>query len=151
MCLRYARNRSDAQDMLQDGFLAIFESIESFKFQGSFEGWLKRIVMRQIIATIRKNYQSKQDWEIEIIEINQPEALQNLHKEDILKIVHSIPEKYRIVFNLIAVENYSHKEVADFLNIEETTSRSIYHRSRKMLKERLNRIDTFEKKIINYG
>ncbi|HMU06201.1 MAG TPA: sigma-70 family RNA polymerase sigma factor [Saprospiraceae bacterium] len=151
ICLRYARKRVDAEDMLQDGFLEVFQSIHTYSFNGSFEGWLKKVIIHQVFNYIRKHYKiSNEIEEFEFVEA----SVQNDHsleEVELLSIINSIPEKYKISFNLHAIEKYSHKEIAALLSIEESTSRSQFLRARNMIKKKLEDIQNFENKISQHG
>ena len=151
ICLRYARKRVDAEDMLQDGFLEVFESIHTYSFNGSFEGWLKKVIVNQVFNYIRKNYKFPSDTE-EFEHIGS--TIQNEHgleERELLSVINSIPEKYKISFNLHAIEAYSHKEIACLLGIEESTSRSQFLRARNMIIKKLEEIQIFEDKISKHG
>ena len=135
VCRRYARHQMEAEDLLQDAFIQVFDKVHTFKFQGSFEGWVRRIV----INTCLKNYQ-KSSFQKEKIGIDNrpdspvaPEVFSNLGEEDLLELVAKLPQGYRVVFNLYAIEGYSHKEIAEQLGIGESTSRSQLVKARKML------------------
>jgi RNA polymerase sigma-70 factor (ECF subfamily) len=151
ICLRYARKRVDAEDMLQDGFLAVFETIHTFKFDGSFEGWLKKVIVNQVFNYIRRNYKILS--ESEVFE-HLGSVIQNEHgleEQELLSVINSLPEKYKISFNLHAIEAYSHKEIANLLGIEESTSRSHFLRARNMIIKKLEEIQIFENKISKHG
>lgn len=135
VCLRYTRHRMEAEDILQDAFIKVFDNISKFEFKGSFEGWIRRIV----INTALKNYSKKSFKQEQIGLENQPELplepeiYSNLQEEELLRLINQLPDGYRVVFNLYAVEGYSHKEIADLLGIQESTSRSQLVKARKML------------------
>lgn len=135
VCLRYTRHRMEAEDILQDAFIKVFDNISKFEFKGSFEGWIRRIV----INTALKNYSKKSFKQEQIGLENQPELplepeiYSNLEEEELLRLINQLPDGYRVVFNLYAVEGYSHKEIADLLGIQESTSRSQLVKARKML------------------
>jgi len=139
VCRRYARHRLEAEDILQDAFVKVFNNMEKFQFKGSFEGWVRRIV----INTALKNYQ-KSSFQKEQIGLDgyddrsiEPEAVAQLARDEILELVNKLPTGYRVVFNLYVIEGYSHKEIAEMLNIGESTSRSQLVKARKMLKEQI--------------
>lgn len=135
VCLRYTRHRMEAEDILQDAFIKVFDNISKFEFKGSFEGWIRRIV----INTALKNYSKKSFKQEQIGLENQPELplepeiYNTLQEEELLRLISRLPDGYRVVFNLYAVEGYSHKEIADLLGIQESTSRSQLVKARKML------------------
>lgn len=135
VCNRYSRHSMEAEDILQDSFIKVFDNIHRFESKGSFEGWIRRIV----INTALKNY-SKKSFKQEQIGIdNQPEVpldpsvYQSFGEKELLALINRLPEGYRLVFNLYAIEGYSHKEIADMVGIQESTSRSQLVKARKML------------------
>lgn len=139
VCLRYARHRMEAEDLLQDAFIKVFDKIGLFKSEGSFEGWIRRIV----INTALKNYQKSsfqkeriglEDYEESTIE---PSIYANLGEEELMAQIAKLPDGYRIVFNLYVIEGYSHKEIAETMGIGESTSRSQLVKARKMLQEQI--------------
>lgn len=135
VCVRYTRHKMEAEDILQDAFVKIFDNIHKFGFKGSFEGWIRRIV----INTALKNYNKKSFTQEQIGLENQPEFAEEptsyatLQQQELLRLISRLPEGYRLVFNLYAIEGYNHKEIADMLGIRESTSRSQLVKARKML------------------
>ncbi len=138
-CRRYAKDEMEAEDILQEGFIRIFNNIQQFKFEGSFEGWMRRIVVNVALKSLQKK-------KIQISEIKEntantpslePYAFNHLGEEDLLKIIHQLPDGYRIVFNLAVIEGYSHEEIAKMLNIQASTSRSQLVKARKMLQQQI--------------
>lgn len=143
ICLSYAGERDLAQDMLQDSFIKIFEKIREFELQGSLEGWIRRIVTNTAIDHLRKikRIQNFLSEKVEVkTETSFHDGLEKLKTEDILKQVSRLPEGARAIFNLYALEGYTHKEIAEKLNITEGTSKSQFNRARKMLMSWLNKI-----------
>lgn len=136
ICLSYAGDRSLAQDMLQEAFMKIFKSLGDFRSSGSLEGWIRRIVTRTAIDHLRQlsRIESFIDDKQEIPEKQtEASALDMLETKDILKQVARLPEGARAIFNLFALEGYTHKEIARELNISEGTSKSQYNRARTLL------------------
>ena len=139
VCLKYSKNYQDAEDNLQDSFLTIFAKIKQYKYKGSFEGWLKRIT----INTAIQKYREKAPLQIvkEVAdEIEEEEVdLENtgFTVAILLVLIQQLPDRYRMVFNLYVLDEYSHKEIAALLNISEGTSKSNLSRARKILKEKL--------------
>ncbi len=139
VCLRYARHRMEAEDILQDAFIKVFDNIAQFQSNGSFEGWIRRIV----INTALKKYQQKsfKDETIGIDEgyelVLEPSVYADLHEEELLNLIAQLPDGYRLVFNLYAIEGYSHHEIADMLGIEESTSRTQLLKARRILQQRI--------------
>ena len=148
ICRRYASNEGDAQDMMQEGFIAIFDSINKYKFQGSFEGYIKRVFINTVLQFVRKNYQQlykTESWNQlnHDSEINSA-AISNLNYEELLSYIQNLPEGYRIVFNMYAIDGYKHGEIANVLGIKESTSRSQYTRAKQILQKKI-----FESEKIN--
>jgi len=137
LCLKYAPNYQEAQDVLHDSFMTIFEKIDQYNYNGSFEGWIKRIT----INTALKRYKSKGLFSL-VIDDNWAE--EDVYFEDngidlkfLLQIIQELPDQYRLVFNLYVLDGYSHKEVADMLEISVGTSKSNLNRAKKILKKKI--------------
>ena len=142
ICLRYASDYHNAEDILQEGFIKVFNNLHKFRSEGSFEGWLKRIFINTAIEFYRKafNFSSLtllDEWRTKSIDSNA--GLQNLATQDLLKVVQKLPPGYRTVFNLYAIEGYSHKEIGEMLNISDGTSKSQLARARHTLKDLLKK------------
>lgn len=138
ICLRYANDYHKAEDILQDGFVKIFNNIDKFRGEGSFEGWLKRIFINTAIENYRKSTNHSGHLEVESATIDKytaEVALENLATEDLLKLIQQLSPGYRTVFNLYVIEGYSHKEIGDMLEISEGTSKSQLARARAMLQK----------------
>jgi RNA polymerase sigma-70 factor (ECF subfamily) len=136
-CLKYSRNYTEAQDNLQDGFILIFNKIEQFSFKGSFEGWLKRVMINNVLQQYRTqtflslvNEDFQEDKEIEIDD-------ENISLDYLLKIIQELPDRYRLVFNLYVNDDYSHAEIAEMLSINIGTSKSNLSRARMILKNKI--------------
>jgi RNA polymerase sigma-70 factor (ECF subfamily) len=149
LCLKYCKNTKDAEDVLQDSFVTIFTKISKYNATGSFEGWLKRITINKAID----KYHEKKVKHLPLIE----EITENIVIEDnltdfsldfILQLVQELPNRYRMVFNLYELDDYSHKEIADLLKISIGTSKSNLHRAKLILKEKLTQN---KNTIKNYG
>ncbi|POY36688.1 RNA polymerase subunit sigma-70 [Solitalea longa] len=137
VCLRYTRDRDEAEDVLQVGFVRMFEKLHLYKGEGSFEGWLRRIMVNTAIEFYRRNSRMYPMVDLEEAE-NQSSndlPLSNLNVQELLKLVQNLPPGYRMVFNMYAIEGYGHKEIADQLGISEGTSKSQLNRARTQLKE----------------
>ncbi len=139
VCRRYARHQLEAEDLLQDAFIKVFDKMGTFSFNGSFEGWIRRIVVNTALKNIQKSSFQKEQIGIENYPENslEPSVFAQLHEEELLNLIADLPEGYRIVFNLYVIEGFSHKEIAASLNIEESTSRSQLLKARKMLQARI--------------
>ena len=137
LCLKYSRNHQEAQDNLQNGFITIFEKVEQFNFKGSFEGWLKRIIINTTLQTYReKNVLNLVTEEIpEKVEIEMDEEQVSL--DFLLKLIQELPNRYRLVFNLYVLDGYSHREIATMLSISEGTSKSNLSRARVILRDKI--------------
>ncbi len=137
VCLKYSRNYTDAQDNLQDGFILIFEKIHSFSFKGSFDGWLKRVMINHILQLYRKetflSLVNEEIIEAEDIVIEE----ETVSLDFLMKIIQELPERYRLVFNLFAIDGYTHQEISELLNINIGTSKSNLSRARLILKEKI--------------
>lgn len=141
LSLKYCRNEEEAQDNLQDAFLEIFRNIKKYKGKGSFEGWMKRIVINKAIDRYKKEI-LKRPLETNIpseepVEIDDP---LNIPLEQILRCIQNLPTQYRLVFNLYIMDDYSHKEIAQMLSISIGTSKSNLHRAKVILKEQIEEI-----------
>ena len=139
VCLKYSRSYAEAQDNLQEGFLLIFEKIEKYNFQGSFEGWCKRVVINYVL----QQYRSQNVFEIVSENIADETSLE-VEEEDIsldflTRIIQELPDRYRVVFNLYVMDGYAHKEIAAMLDINIGTSKSNLARAKAILKEKIER------------
>lgn len=137
LCLKYSRSYAEAEDNLQDSFITIFKKISQYKSKGSFEGWMKRIAINTALQRYRNkgvfNIVNEEQIEDVIVEIDDDD----LSIDYLLNIIQELPDRYRLVFNLYVLDGYSHKEVADMLNISIGTSKSNLARARLILKEKI--------------
>ncbi len=139
ICLRYAQDHMEAEDMLQDGFIRIFANLHQFKFEGSFEGWMRRVLVNVCL----KHIQKKRIQFSEIVEDTNDTIkvdatiYQHLGADELLRLISQLPKGYRIVFNLNVIEGYSHEEIAVLLGIQASTSRSQLVKARKMLQNQI--------------
>jgi RNA polymerase sigma factor (sigma-70 family) len=139
---RYARNKEDAEDILQDSFIKIFHKINQFKGDGSFEGWLRRVVVN---TALKKYTVSRYTKEISVeevrestdIDVNDVPSFNHLTEKDLLLIINRLPDGYRLVFNLYVIEGYHHDEIADMLGIQSGTSRSQLVKARSLLQKEI--------------
>lgn len=133
----YIKDSQQAEEAMLDGFFKVFTHIYDFKNQGSFEGWVRRIMVRQCIDNLRKN--SKVDFQEDVVvgDTGHAEIQWNYDIQHIQQAIDLLPEGYKTVFNLFAIEGYKHDEIAAMLNITEGTSKSQLHKARKMLQEKL--------------
>ena len=144
VCLKYSRNYAEAQDNLQDGFLIIFQKIGQYSFKGSFDGWLKRVMINNVLQQYRQqtflslvNEDIAEDYEIELDD-------DEISLDYLLKIIQELPDRYRLVFNLYVIDGYSHAEIAEMLNINIGTSKSNLARGRMILKEKIEQLKNEE-------
>ncbi len=141
VCHRYARNTSDAEDILQDAFIKVFDKLHQFKFEGSFEGWIRRIVVN---TALKKYTLTRYEKEVTGIENKErydggedPSAYSHLSQKDLLALINQLPDGYRIIFNLHVIEGYQHEEIAGMLGIQPGTSRSQLVKARNMLQKQI--------------
>ncbi len=142
VCMRYLKNDMDAEEALLNGFMQIYKHIERFEAKGSFEGWVRRIMVNEALGFLRKKeplHLAIEDGYTQIADQNG--ADNQLAEGELLAMLHSLPAGYRAVFNLYAIEGYSHKEIADMLNITEGTSKSQLSKARAMLQRKLNGLE----------
>ncbi len=139
ICRRYVRDLHFAEEVMLNGFLKVFTNLKSFKFEGSFEGWMRRIMVNESISFLRKE---KQIFFTEEIQSYNEASWNNINTEleveQIQDLIDSLPEGYKMVFVLYAVEGYKHNEIAKMLGISESTSKSQLFKARKMLQQKLN-------------
>ena len=138
VCMRYAVDRMEAEDMLQNGFMKVFKKLEDYRGDGSFEGWMRRIMVHSSIEYYRKHHKMMQVVDMEEAghepAVNAT-AADNLDAKDLLALVQQLSPGYRMVFNLYAIEGYSHKEIAEIAGITEGASKSQLSRARTILKD----------------
>lgn len=140
VCLRYANNTNDAQDLLQEGFIKVYKNLHRFRAEGSFEGWVRRVFVNTSIEHFRKKsaqLSSVSEREENTIEDSDITALDSLAEKDIINIVQELSPGYRTVFNLYVVEGYSHKEIGELLGISEGTSKSQLARAKSILQKKI--------------
>jgi RNA polymerase sigma factor (sigma-70 family) len=138
VCYRYAHNREDAEDMLQEGLIKVFSQIHTFENRGSLEGWIRRIVVHTCINNLKKNKRFNES--VDIIHANGLHVREDsipsiIQAKEVVECIRMLPIGYRTVLNLYAIEGFSHKEISNMLDIEESTSRSQYTRAKAMLED----------------
>ncbi len=154
VCYRFAFNREDAEDMLQEGFIKVFTQMHTFQNKGAFEGWIRRIIVHTCINFLKKHKKFNESVDliyassIQIKEENIPSIMQ---AKQVVECIRLLPFGYRTVLNLYAIEGYSHKEIAGMLDIEESTSRSQYTRAKVMLENILIKKNILEKPKVQYN
>lgn len=136
ICLKYSRNYAEAEDNLQDGFLIIFDKIHQYNFKGSFEGWIKRIMINNVLQQYRKVSFLELTHE-NISDEPEVEIDDTVSLDFLMKIIQELPDRYRLVFNLYVIDGYSHNDIAEMLEISTGTSKSNLSRARVILKEKI--------------
>ena len=141
VCLRYSKNREEAEDALQEGFIKVFRGIDKYAGAGSFEGWIRKIMVNTALEAMRKRkitYYPIDDGRMEETQDSLPDVFYKIAVQDLLRFIQDLPDGFKAVFNLYAIEGYQHKEIGDMLGISESTSRSQLTRARQMLQQRIN-------------
>jgi RNA polymerase sigma factor (sigma-70 family) len=145
VCVRYAKDSFEAEDILQTGFVKVFQKISEFRSDGSFEGWIRRIMVNTAIEVYRKNQRT-----LNVVDIDQvyDEAqtmfdMTGLETKDLLKLIQQLPDGYRVVFNMYVIEGYSHKEIGEQLAISEGASKSQLSRARALLREKILKMEGY--------
>ncbi len=149
VCYRFAQNREDAEDMLQEGFIKVFTQIHTFQNKGAFEGWIRRIMVYNCINFLKKFKKFSDNVDImfaDYVSVKEPSVTSLMQVKQVNECIRSLPLGYRTVLNLYAIEGYSHKEIAEMLEIEESTSRSQYARAKTALETIL-----IKKRILEKG
>lgn len=142
VCLRYASSDEEAQDMLQEGFIRMFTKLDSYKGNGSFEGWVRRVFVNTAIKYYHKMRKHNSTDTLDSVASRKVRAtaISELSEKEILRLIRELPDGYRHVFNMYAVEGYSHKEIAEQMGIEESTSRSQLVKARRLLQVKVNNL-----------
>lgn len=148
VCMRYVKDPAQAEDIMLAGFMKAFEKMGQFRQAGSLEGWIRRIMVNESLACIRKTSRMFVADDIRVLETHQDCQVIDcaLETEDLMAMVRGLPDGYRAVFNLYAIEGYSHQEIAQQLGISENTSKSQLSRARALLRKHLNALGEVSKK-----
>jgi RNA polymerase sigma-70 factor (ECF subfamily) len=136
VCYRFAQNREDAEDMLQEGFIKVFTQMHTFQNKGSFEGWIRRIMVHTSINFLKKYKKFTESLDLtsaENLEVKEESIASIMQSKQVVECIRLLPIGYKTVLNLFAIEGYSHREISILLDIEESTSRSQYTRAKNML------------------
>jgi RNA polymerase sigma factor (sigma-70 family) len=143
VCIRYTKDKLEAEDMLQDGFIKVFDNVGKFKQEGSLEGWVRRIMVNTALNKIRANKMKFEDISETVSHLadGDTNVIDKLSEEAILEIISHLPNGYKYVFNMFAIEGFSHKEIAEKLGIEEASSRSQYAKARKYLQNQIIQLE----------
>jgi RNA polymerase sigma factor (sigma-70 family) len=137
VCTRYVGNKMEAEDVMIDGFMKIFDKINQFNFQGSFEGWMRKLMVNEALMYVRSSKIIEVDLEFVTEDVDYEAVKTNLEAEELMKIIEALPTGYRTIFNLYAIEGYNHGEIAEILSISEGTSKSQLSRARAILQEQV--------------
>jgi RNA polymerase sigma factor (sigma-70 family) len=141
VCNRYARNGNDAEDILQDAFIKVFDKLRQFKFEGSFEGWIRRIMVNTALKkySLRRYEKEVSGYELKDRDESgmEPSAYSHLSQKELMELINHLPDGYRLIFNLYVIEGYQHDEIAQMLGIQPGTSRSQLVKARTMLQKQL--------------
>ena len=148
LCCRYVKDKMEAEDVLVTAFTKILDRIDQFKGEGSFEGWIRRVMVNESLSYLRRNKSMYIETDIEAAdhEPNYDRLENHLEAQDLLQVISELPSGYRIVFNLFAIDGYSHKEISKQLGINENTSKSQLSRARSLLQKRLLELEEAEMK-----
>ena len=153
VCLRYAKDRTEAEDSLQDGFVKVFLNIQNFRHEGSFEGWIRRIMVNVSLGKFRKQYvlQPVEDMaQFEDVEFSD-DILAKIGADELMELVQQLPPRYRMVFNLFVMEGMNHQEISEAMNISVGTSKSNLARARDILKHKVLELYHGAKSNANYS
>lgn len=143
VCLRYVSDRETARDILQDGFVKVFSNLDAYAGSGSFEGWMRRIFVNCALEYFRKSDVLREADDLEAtaeLVTPTPSAIADLSAQELMQLIDELPAGFRTVFNLFAIEGYSHKEISDMLHITESTSRSQFTRAKQLLQRRIREL-----------
>ena len=141
VCTRYVGDKMEAEDVMIDGFMRVFDKIDQFTFQGSFEGWIRKIMVNEALMYVRSKKMIIVDLEYATEETSDSSFSTDLEAADLMKLIEELPVGYRTVFNLYAIEGYNHLEIGEMLGISEGTSKSQLSRARAMLQAKLLKLE----------
>lgn len=152
ICLRYAQNEQEAEDVMQDSFVKAFEKLKSYNGNGTLGGWIRKLTLNTALELYRKNKRNIVAIEIDSsTQLANDNSIEQLELNDLLLKIQSLPTGFRTIFNLYAVEGYNHREIGSLLNISEGTSKSQYSRARVLLRKMIAQDDKQEKRILKYA
>lgn len=147
ICLRFSSNRAEAEDMLQEGFIRVFNHIKDFRGEGSIEGWVRRTIINTAINIYKKRIKQGISTELEYAREkvrNENQIIEKMAADELLEVIQQLPDGYRAVFNLNVIEGYSHKEIGEMLDISENTSKSQLSRARVSLQKKIQNLKNRE-------
>jgi RNA polymerase sigma factor (sigma-70 family) len=144
VCFRYSRNREEAEDILQEGFMKVFENIDKFRKEGSLEGWIRKIIFNTAIQKFRQRKPVENTVSIDNIQVNLPQHSSNdvmsqIGTKELIKMIQNLPPRYQMVFNLYVFEGLKHREIAEMLGVTEGTSKSNLSDARAILQREINK------------
>ncbi len=141
VCLRYARHQLEAEDLAQEGFIRVFDKLHGFRMEGSLEGWIRRIMVHTCINQYRKKAFQNESFGLEHVPEQpvDPTAVESLGQAELIALVQALPDGYRMVFNMFAIEGYDHAEIAELIGCGESTSRSQLAKARRMLQDKITK------------
>lgn len=148
VCLRYLKDEDQAKDAMQDSFIKVFKNLKFYQFEGSFEGWVRKTVVNTCLDAIRKNKQMQDSTSVDEafdLSIDQASIISKMTADELMQIIANIPSGYRTVFNLFAIEGYSHKEIADMLGVTENTSKTQYRKARFYIQKCIEELNAITK------
>jgi len=157
VCFRYARNREEAEDILQEGFMKVFEKLHTFKKEGSLEGWIRRIMVNTAIQKYRENKPSEgvimnlESYPENVSNPSAEDAISRMEAKELIQMIQKLTPAYQMVFNLYVFEGLKHREIAERLGISEGTSKSNLADARTILKREINKVRAVEEVALNYG
>ncbi|MEM7655431.1 MAG: RNA polymerase sigma factor [Bacteroidota bacterium] len=154
VCYRYIKDRSLVDDMVHEGFMKIFRNIQKYNGKGSLEGWMKRVMVNHCLDYLRK--QGRQPHQVDLESgaghrLSDEDIVSNLQANYILELIHQLPELYRTVFNLNVIEGYPHKEIAKMLKVKESTSRAYLTEAKKMIRKKLQQVESGAERWVQNG
>ncbi len=154
VCYRFGQSREDAEDMLQEGFIKVFTQIHTFQNKGAFEGWIRRIIVHTCINFLKKYKKFSDSVDLDhagFVHVSEETVPSIMQGKQVTECIRNLPMGYRTVLNLYAIEGYSHREIANMLDIEESTSRSQYTRAKSMLENMLVKRNIIEKPVQQFS
>ena len=142
ICLRFTKNKMEAEDVLQEGFIKVFTYLKDYRSEGSLEGWIRRTIINTAINYYKKRAKEFSDVQVEQLELteeNVESIIEKISANELLSVIQKLPDGYRMVFNLSVIEGYTHKEIGKMLGISENTSKSQLSRARTVLQTRIKK------------
>lgn len=144
VCLRFAKNKMEAEDILQEGFIKVFTFLKKYRNEGSLEGWIRKTMVNTAINYYKKNIRFAKEADIDKYEVKQnvnENVIDRLAANELLKVINTLPDSYRLIFNLAAIEGFTHKEIGEMFDIPENTSKSQLKRARNILQQKIKELE----------